>query len=282
MLAPGDQPIPGFRLHRRIGVGAFAEVWEAFDARGDSVALKFLGNRAASGATVRMEVKVLQKLTDLRHPNIIHLRGVHAAAGSLVLAMERADGNLAELHETYQGEAGIHVPADHAVELLAQAAEGLDFLAAQRLPGVNVASGPLQHCDIKPANLLLLGETVKVADFGLAAATSGLTHRGGGCRGTPPYAAPEQYKGKPSARTDQYALAVTYCELTGGEQVFRAVAFSGGVPTSAPVDFSRLPEHEAQVLARALHPQPASRYPDCRAFLAALQAATATRAAVRR
>ncbi len=95
-------------------------------------------------------------------------------------------------------------------------ARTLDFLATLRLPGFNGYSTGFQHCDVKPANLLLVGDRLKIADFGLAAATSARTQRDLGWRGSLPYAAPELFRGQPSSTSDQYALAVTWCELCAG------------------------------------------------------------------
>src|SRR4051794_36444850 len=279
LLESGSRPVPGYTLNRRIGAGTFGVVWEAFDAEGQPAALKFIDCRSRPSVRVRSEIRVLQELRELHHPNIIELRGVHAAVHHFVLCMERADGNLAELHATYLEEAGTHVPEEHALELLGQAAGALDFLAELRLPGLNALSGALQHCDVKPANLLLLGETLKVADFGLCAATSTATHKSG-CRGTPPYAAPELYRGMASSRTDQYALAVTYCELVAGDAYFRELGEGPCAPNTLPIDLKKVPEREVPVLARALHHQPLSRWPSCRAFAAALRdAATPPRRA---
>jgi serine/threonine protein kinase len=273
MLEVGLQPIPGHRLTSRLGVGAFAEVWEARTDDGRVVALKFLDVRSRHAAQIRSEIRVLQALADLKHPSIIPFHGIQATPRHVVLCMERADGNLHELHRTYRDEFGTHVPREHALELLGQAAEALDFLAGTSLPAFNAGSRGLQHCDVKPGNLLLVGDRLKVADFGLCASMAGRTHRGGGWRGTPPYAAPELFRGQPSDRTDQYALAVTWCELVEGDGIFLESSLTeSGWPT-LPIDLMRLPKREAPVIARALYRQPATRWPNCQALIQALRQA---------
>ena len=152
-----------------------------------------------------------------------------------------------------------------------QAAKGLDYLANLRLPGFNMTALGMQHCDVKPTNLLLLGDDVKIADFGLCAGMGQQTHRQG-LRGTPPFAAPELYQGRVCSQTDQYSLAVTWCDLIGGGRMFRKGTARDGGPLYS-IDLGRAREREAVVLARALNDDPTRRYPNCTAFIAALREA---------
>ncbi len=270
MLQAGLQPISGHRLTRPLGAGAFGEVWEALDGQGKPVALKFLDCRTRSRSMISSEVRVLRGLSELRHPHIIQLYGIHASSRYLILSMERADGNLADLRQAYRDEAQTDMPGEHALELLEQAASALDFLAELQLPGFNGSSRGLQHCDVKPSNLLLLGDQLKVADFGLCAGT-GWQAGGKGWRGTPPYAAPELYGGNGVVGTDQYALAITYCALVMGERPFRRSDSWADAPAGLPIDLRKLRERELPAISRALHPHPSARWPSCRAFVAALR-----------
>jgi serine/threonine protein kinase len=233
--------------------------------------LKFLDSRTKARSLISSEIRVLRGLAELRHPNIIQLFGVHASSRYIILAMERADGNLHALRETYKAEAGINVPPEHALEMLDQVAEALDFLVTLQLPGVNIVSRGLQHCDIKPSNILLVGDLVKVADFGLCAVT-GSRYGMRGWLGTPPYAAPELYGGQGVPGTDQHALAVTWCELCYGSVVFPKRNFAE-VPRGLPIELTALPAREVPVVTRALHPHPSARWPSCKAFIEALRRA---------
>jgi serine/threonine protein kinase len=273
-LEAGAIPVPGHRLNRLLGQGGFGQVWEALRDDGQRVALKFLDTKAHSSALIASEIRVLRGLAELHHPHIIQLHGVHAASKFLILIMERGDGNLSDLRAAYRAETRGNIPPDHALDLLAQAAEALDFLAGLKLPGFS-RSGGLQHCDVKPSNLLLVGNKLKVADFGLCAGTGWHTHTGG-WKGTLPYAAPELFKGAAAPGTDQYALAVTFCEVVMGDRPFWKGDTTTPSPTSLPIDLTKLRDREYPVLSRALHPYPSSRWPSCRAFIQALRKAVTT------
>jgi hypothetical protein len=258
---------PGYRLRRLRGRGAFGEVWEAETEAGAAVALKFLASTGSEGAV--QELRSLQIVRQLQHPYLTRIDRVWAAPGCLVIAMELADGSLADLLEVYQAELATPLPADHLCPLLAQAAQALDFLNTRQ----HLVQGQwvtVQHCDVKPTNILVFGKTVKLNDFGLTTTLcAGQRHHYRA--GTPDYAAPEVFQGRLSDRTDQYALAVCYCVLRGSRLPFP------NTPAGLPPDYVRpepdlsmLTPAERPVLARALAPAPPDRWPTCGELIARL------------
>ncbi len=283
MVEVGTEPIRGHRITHYLGSGGFGQVWAATAPDGSPRALKFLDCRDKPASTVAREVRMMRGLCELRHPRFIRLYDVCATAHYLVLSMERADGTLYDLEAAYRQEGVRSIAPEHLLELFDQAAEALDFLAGYRLPGQGLAAGGLQHCDIKPSNLLLVGDCLKVADFGLCSSTlrSGVR----GFMGTVPYAAPELHAGRASCRTDQFALAVTWCELTAGDRlVIKPPSGRRHHPQQGiPLDLSKVRDREYPVLARALDPRWTNRWPSCRDFLAELRKAVqAPRSGVRR
>jgi serine/threonine protein kinase len=269
-LESGAKPVPGYTLTNPLGAGAFSEVWEAKHDDGKKLAFKFLDCRKLSPSAIASEVKLLRSLTGLNHPHIIPLTGVHSWGKYLILMMELADGSLDDLYRTYRGETDADMPTDHALDLLEQAAQALDFLGTAKLTTAAGSRG-LQHCDIKPSNLLLVGHRLKVADFGLCAGSGWHMHTG--WKGTHPYAAPELFNGAAAPGTDQYALAVTYCKMVMGDRAFYKGTGDGRPPAGPPLDFTKMRETEFPVIARALHPYPSSRWPSCKAFIQALRGA---------
>jgi serine/threonine protein kinase len=263
----GMQPYPGCRLRRPLSRGGFGQVWEAELCTGEAVALKFLPTR--DGSASAREVRAIRMVGQLRHPKLMPVRQVWTHPGHVVVAMDLAEGSLADLLEVSRREFGGPLPADQVCLLLAQVAEALAFLNARRhfVGGKRVA---IQHCDVKPSNMLLLGEVVKLADFGLASPTSAAIqfHRPAG---TLDYVPPEVFTGRLSDQSDQYSLAVSYCELRGGRLPF------GDTPTDfdpryvrPEPDLGMLDTREASVIARALSPVPQHRWPSCRELVAEL------------
>src|SRR5262249_36454771 len=199
--------------------------------------------------------------------------GAWEVNGRLVLAMELADQTLLErLGElTRHGEPGI--PGPELLEYMREAAKGIDFLnePRHRGPGGGPVGGPAR--DIKPQNLLLVGSSVKVGDFGLARLLERtITGHSGAL--TPAYAAPEFFEGRTSSQSDQYSLAVTYCRLRGGRLPFTgdAAALMAG-HLERPPDLTMLPGEERPVVARALAKTPSEKWASCQEFVRELTAA---------
>lgn len=268
LLEAGLEPFPGYHLHRRLGSGSFGEVWEAVGPQRAPLALKFLP--CDSTSSVVREIRSVQAISQLRHPNLIRIDRIWCYQRFLVIAMELADGNLADLLESYRSQGGEAIAPEHVCLLLSEAAEALDFLNARR-HRINGRVVAIQHCDVKPSNLLLVGnDTLKVADFSLSSSISSQVETR--CRsGTLNYCAPEIFQGRLSNQTDQYALAVTYCLLRGGCLPFHdtPTTFQSSYTRPTP-DLTMVSPAERPILARALHAVPQNRWPSCGELMARL------------
>jgi serine/threonine protein kinase len=266
-LFAGKDLCPGYKLIRLRGKGGYGSVWEAETPEGYSVALKFL--RCEDSRAASQEIKAIQNVKQLRHPNLIRINQVWCHGGYVIVTMPLAEGSLLDLYETCMNEYQTAMTPEEVCPLLIQAADGLDFLNTRQhiLGGARVA---IQHCDVKPSNLLLVNDAVTLCDFGLTAVTSA-TLRFHRTAGTLDYAAPEIFQGRLSDATDQYSLAVTYCHLRGGLP-FKDTpkTFQFGYIRSDP-DLSMLTVTERPIVARALHPVPQDRWPSCKAFIGQMQ-----------
>jgi serine/threonine protein kinase len=302
ILRPGEQPVPGYRLQLRLGRGAIGEVWKASAPGGTSVALKFVN---LAGKPAIKELRALQHVKQVRHANLtpIHAFWMLDASGdvlsndaieeyysgttgrrpasgdaarptTLVIAMQIGDESLADRLEKCrrQGHAGI--PADELLDYMRDAAKGLDFLNA---PRHDLGSGPvgIQHCDVKPQNILLMGDSASVCDFGLARVL-GESHTTSAMAGSPAYMAPECIEGhEPSDATDQYSLAISYVELRTGQLPFRDLNYGDVLHAhlTGGLKLDTLSESEQQAIRRATSRDPASRFPSCVAMVKALRRA---------
>jgi eukaryotic-like serine/threonine-protein kinase len=257
ILAGGMEPVPGYVLDRRLGRGGFGEVWRAIGPGGVTVAVKFIPLGEALG---EVELRSLDLMKNVHHPHLTSVSGIWRREEVLIIAMELGDRTLMDclLDARARGLPGI--PAEALHEYLREAAKGIDHLNSMHIV----------HRDIKPKNLLLMSGGVKVADFGVAKFLERTMATSSGAM-TPSYAAPELFDGQASAQSDQYALAVSYCELRGGRLPFSgsAAQLMAGHMNGEP-DLAMLPPEERPIVARALAKDPAARWPDCRSFAKAL------------
>src|SRR4051794_16590959 len=196
------EPIPGYRLIERLGGGGFGEVWKAEAPGGLLKAIKFvhgtLTGAASDAGLVQQELKSLNRVKTVRHPYILSLERFDIIDGQLVIVMELADRSLWDRFKECRTQGLPGIPRDELLQYMEETAEALDLMKDQF---------QLQHLDIKPQNIFLVYNHVKVADFGLvkdlvemkANISSGVT---------PVYAAPETFDGVVSSYCDQYSLAI--------------------------------------------------------------------------
>jgi hypothetical protein len=270
---PDEEPIPGYRLIEPLGSGGFGEAWKCEAPGGLFKAIKFvfgnLNSMDVDGARAEQELKALNRVKEVRHPFVLSMDRIEVVGGELVIVMELADRSLHDAFEECVSAGLIGIPRDTLLRYIRDAAEGLDHMNEKH---------NLQHLDIKPRNLFLVSDRVKVGDFGLVKhlERTGLSGVLGGV--TPLYAPPETFTGEISGRSDQYSLAICYQELLTGQRPFNgknARQLAQQHINEEP-ELRALPEAERPVVARALSKDPAKRFPNCLAFLRALYTSRST------
>ncbi len=262
------EPIPGYRLIEPLGSGGFGEVWKCEAPGGLFKAIKFvygnLNSLDVDCVRAEQERKALERIKAVNHPFVCSLEQVQDVGGELVIVMELAERTLHDLFTECQSTGLIGIPRSNLLSYLADAAEALDFM--------NNEPHKLQHLDIKPKNLFIIGNHVKVADFGLVKSLE--RHSSSGLMGgvTPLYSAPETYTGKISQFSDQYSLAIVYQELLTGHRPFagKNVRQLAQQHINEEPDLRSLPEAERPIVARALAKDPTKRFPSCSAFITTL------------
>lgn len=269
---PDVEPIPGYRLIEPLGNGGFGEVWKCEAPGGIFKAIKFvfgnLNSFDVEGARAEQELHALEQVREIRHPFVLSLDRIEIVEGQLVIVMELADKSLHDHFMECQTAGLVGIPRDTLLRYIRDTAEALDHMNEKH---------NLQHLDIKPRNLFLVSDRVKVADFGLVKHIERANAEGmlGGV--TPLYASPETFSGKVSGRSDQYSLAIVYQELLTGQRPFNGknVRQLAQQHLQEEPELRALPEAERPIVARALAKDPAKRYPNCLAFVRALYAARA-------
>lgn len=259
-----------YRVLRRLGRGAMAEVYLAEQqSLARQVALKVLSSElAAQSSYVERFKQEARSAAALVHANIVQVYEVGQSGGSHFIAQEYVAGqNLAEwMHRHGQVEPG------RVLDILRQVAAAL----------TKAHERGIVHRDVKPENIMLArsGE-VKVADFGLARATTDETNRtqAGVTMGTPLYMSPEQIEGRAiDSRSDIYALGVTAYHMLAGEPPFQgetplSVAVQHLNKTPPPLS-ERAPDAPPALVAlveRMMAKQPADRFADPAELLRALR-----------
>lgn len=256
------EPIPGYTLRERLGSGGYGEVWKADAPGGLAKAIKLVYGYA-DGDRASRELKAMSLIKTLRHPFLLSLERIEIIDGQLIIVTELADCSLKERFERRRSEGLRGIPRSELLQFLSDAADALDYMNEQH---------SLQHLDVKPENLLLVGDHVKVADFGLVKDVQKQTASMlGGL--TPVYASPELFSGAASRRSDQYSLAIVYQEMLTGVLPFpgkTAAQLAVQHLNAKPLLFS-LPPGERKVIARALAKDPARRFATCRELVEHLQ-----------
>jgi serine/threonine-protein kinase len=140
----------------------------------------------------------------------------------------------------------------------------------------------LVHGDFKPQNVLVGADgRARVTDFGLSRHALAAAEGRPQLAGTPAYMAPEQMDGALTPAGDQFAFCVSLYQALTGRRPFEGrglgelrSATLAGLPSRAPAG---LPAGLHAALRRGLSADPARRFPDLPALLAALEPATRRR-----
>ncbi len=279
-MDPGDLPrsLGPYRLVRRIGQGGMAEVYLAvrYGASGfeKQVALKVLRpEHRGRGELERLLIAEARLGARFTHPGLVQVHDLGHDGEIYYLCMDHVDGaDLARLTSRPAGPDSSSKPAHTLPRVLALHVAEQVALALAHVHELRDERGPLGlvHRDLSPKNILAsrTGE-IKLADFGIAKATALQDVTWGRLmKGTFAYLSPEQAAGAPiTARSDQFSLGVTLCELLTGRRPFDA---DGALSLLAVIRRAELP-HDllaglplelAALLRRMLAKEPGDRLPD--------------------
>jgi serine/threonine protein kinase len=270
-----------------IAAGGMGEVYLAIDSRlHRTVAIKTLPAHLSDdpGRRERFE-REAQIVSSLNHPHICTLFDVGTADNVQYLVMEHLDGETLQ-ERLRRGALPLSLALDYAIQIV-------DALDRAHRRGVI-------HRDLKPGNVMLTKQGVKLLDFGLAMRSpSGVTvdepldgsntpTATGTIMGTPQYMSPEQLEGKHAdPRTDIFAFGALACEMITGEPAFRGAIpaqLVGAILKDDPPPIAELvpgvPVMFVRTLSRCLAKNPDERWQTASDLLFELRSIAASSPAI--
>lgn len=217
MNTPPVDPLIGrlvdrrYLIEHRVARGGMATVYQAMDQRLERpVAVKIMHPHLAEDEEfTRRFIQEARQAARLAHPNIVNVFDQGQEGAVTYIVMEYLPG--ITLRELLQDFGAL------------TAAQTLDIVKAV-LNGLDAAhTAGIVHRDLKPENVLLADDgRIKIADFGLARASTHNTATSQALLGTIAYLSPELIaRGVSDVRSDIYALGIMMFEMLTGQQPYQ-------------------------------------------------------------
>ena len=264
---PGTQ-VGSYEVLAFLGNGGMGEVYKVrhiISQRVEAIKLLHAGSNQSPEMAERF-VREIRVLANLSHPNIAGLHTAFHHDHQLIMVMEFVDGmNLGE--RLARG-----LKLQDSLDYMRQVLSALEYAHSREVI----------HRDIKPSNIMIdAAGRVKLLDFGLARVTApgARLTSSRSMLGSVHYLSPEQIRGEQmDARSDMYALGVTFYELLTGRLPINGDSLSDIirghleiVPRSLSSLNSSIPESLSEIVLRSLRKDRQERFQCAAEFLAALQ-----------
>lgn len=243
--APGEVVANRYQIKEHTGAGPLGWMFRATEVSTDAVvALKILSPRFLQmPEEKRVFVEELHKAQRLAHPNIARTYEAGEDGGRPFIAGQHLEGLTLRRIMDLRRQKGQRFTLQEVEPIAAQIAAALE-----------AAASAFAHGNLKPDNVIVLPDLLKLTDFGLAvslprapfmaAQKAGGVHR---------YLAPEFLLGEPlDARTDVFSLGVLLAEMLSGAQYDPQLSFADKNPA--------LPEPVEALVRRAVSPRPGARF----------------------
>ena len=210
---PGQIIKNRYSVTNKIGEGRLGTVFKANDTRRNkAVAIKILSPSFSEGA-IEQFLNQARQIIDLVHPNIVGVYDCDEDRGLSYMIEEFIEGKT--LQQLIDEREGQPLPLESAIGIAEHITHGLEY----------AHSHGVIHGDLKPKNVLIWNDQVKISDFGLGRLESGskslINIDVPLAMSSVRYVAPEQILGHPiDARTDLYALGTILYEIFTGQPLF--------------------------------------------------------------
>jgi len=275
IAGPRDQSMAGtllkerYLLQRELGRGGFGVVYLAADEQllSKPVVIKIVLTAKPDPWERRKFRNEIEALARLNHPGVVSVLDLgETKDGRPFLVMEYVKGTPLRALMLPEG-----MDLERVADLIRQIGGALE--AAHR--------NGIWHRDLKPENVMIQtledgDQRIKLIDFGIATVKGSEAIVGSTTRiaGTLRYMAPEQLRGKPSAASDIYGLAVIAYEMVTGRTPFNAetslelYALKMSEVKVGPKSLRpSLPEEAEQSILKALQPAEGNRHPAIKDFV---------------
>jgi serine/threonine protein kinase len=261
-----------YRLEACIGQSGSSRLYRAeHQGLKRCVALKVLLDR--NGTPSKNQERLLQEArvaASIKHPNIVNIYDVGVHAGTPYLVMELLEGSSLSSVLSERGRLDEGSIIDIAIPL------------ASALATVHDAG--MAHCDLGPANIFLSRTAddqlqPRLLDIAISKALGHAWSTVSGVTvakfGSPVYLSPEVAGGgKASVLTDQYSLGILLYECATGVNPFASASNAGdvirrvlaGSVEPVPMRNGEISRRLIGIIERAMHVDPARRFPDMRAL----------------
>lgn len=143
-----------YQITKQLGDGTYGSVLKAINRQtGEVTAVKKMKKKFYTWDEC-LQLREIKSLKKLNHPNIVKLKEVIRDCEELFFVFEFMEGNLYEMMKNRDR----HFPESKIRNIMYQIFQGMAFMHKHGF----------FHRDVKPENMLIKGDVVKVADFGLA------------------------------------------------------------------------------------------------------------------
>ncbi len=264
---PDMSTLGRYKIVKELGMGAMGMVYKGMDPKiNRTVAIKTVRisdeeNSPDSEEVRRRFYREAEAAGGLSHPNIVTIYDVGEEGDIAYIAMEYLEGTSLEKHAKKPNL----FPLRKIIHYMVMICRALDYAHKH-----NVI-----HRDIKPANIMLLkGDIIKVADFGIARMTTSSRTQTGVILGTPNYMSPEQVEGKKvDGRSDIFSLGVLFYQFLTGELPFKGASLGAimhnisKTPHIPPRQYNpKIPKACVAIIDKALEKDVNKRYQRVSAF----------------
>jgi serine/threonine protein kinase len=288
-LSPEPAALPRtfgrYTLFEQIGKGGMAQIYLAraeteLGATRLAVVKQILPAFADDPRFAEMLIHEAKLAARLGHRRIVQVFDLGKENDDLYIAMEYVEGFDLNSLLRQCTEQKVALPATHALGIVADVLEGLDY--AHRRLDENENPLGIVHRDVSPSNVLISYEgEVKLCDFGIAHANDVVKEESASeaLKGKAGYMSPEHARGEPlDARADVFAAGIILWELLAGRRLYKPKSEIPLVTQAQTADIPTLPDkgvpnHDAleKIVRRALAKDREERYPSAGAMLRDLE-----------